>query len=172
MTERTGLVTFKGGPLTLTGYGDIAVGDRLPSVTLSKSLLEDVNLSSYRGKKVILNVVPSIDTGICQIQTKRFNEEAASLGADVVILTISADLPVAQSRWCGASDVTAVVMLSDYKYGEFGAASGLKIKELGLLARAVYVVNREGVVTYAELVKEVASEPAYDGALAAVKSIA
>lgn len=172
MAEKTGVVTFKGGPMTLVGSGDIKVGDKLPEVKVSKSLVEDVTLSSYKGKKLVLNVIPSIDTGVCQIQTKRFNTEAEKLGEGVVILTVSADLPVAQGRWCGAEGVKNVIMASDYKHREFGEKFGITIKELGLLARAVYVIDKDGVVKHAEIVKEIASEPDYSAALNALNSIA
>lgn len=157
--------------MTLVGSGDVKVGDKLPNVKVSKSLVEDVTLASFAGKKVVINVIPSIDTGVCQIQTKRFNAEAEKLGADVVILTVSADLPVAQGRWCGAEGVKNVTMVSDYKHHEFGEKFGITIKELGLLARAVYVADRTGVVKHAEIVKEIASEPDYTAALNALNSI-
>ena len=171
MAEKTGVVTFKGGPMTLVGSGDVKVGEKLPNVKVSKSLVEDVTLESFAGKKLVINVIPSIDTGVCQIQTKRFNAEAEKLGADVVILTVSADLPVAQGRWCGAEGVKNVTMASDYKHHEFGEKFGIKIKELGLLARAVFVADRTGVVKHAEIVKEIASEPDYAAALNALNSI-
>jgi thiol peroxidase len=172
MAEYKDKVTFKGGPLTLVGNPQLKVGDKLPEVKLSKTLLEDVTLASYKGKKLVISVVPSLDTPVCATQTARFNKEAAALGSDVVILTVSMDLPVAQSRWCQANSVAAVVTASDYKYREFGTATGLLIKELGLLARAVYVADRDGKVVHAELVKEVASEPNYEAVLDALKKIA
>lgn len=172
MAERANLVTFKGGPLTLTGSGEVKVGDTAPDFKVSKTLVEDITLSSFKGKKVVLNVVPSLDTPVCSTQTARFNKEAAGLGDDVVILTISMDLPVAQGRWCQANAATAIVTASDYKHREFGDKFGIRIKELGVLARSVFVVDRNGKVVYAELVPEVAQEPNYEPALAALKSIA
>ncbi len=170
MAERTGLVTFKGNGMTLSGSGEVKEGDTVPEFTVSTTLVDDVKISDYKGKKVILNVVPSLDTGICSIQTARFNKEAAALGDDVVILTISVDLPVAQKRWCEANSADAIVTASDYKHHEFGDKFGLLIKELGVLARAVYVLDPTGKVKYTQLVGEVAEEPDYDSALNALKS--
>ncbi len=159
MSERTGLVTMKGNPLTLLG-NEVKVGDVAPDATLVANDLSEVKLSSFKGKKVIISVVPSIDTPICDLQTKRFNQEASKL-EDVVVLTISKDLPFAQKRWCGAAGATAVKTLSDYR-GNFGETYGVLIKGLALLARAIFVVNAEGKVIYTQLVKEVATEPNYD----------
>lgn len=170
MAERTGIITFKGNPFTLVGEGDVKVGDQAPDFIVSKSLVEDCKLSDLKGKKVVINVVPSLDTPVCSIQTARFNKEAVALGEEVVILTLSADLPVAQARWCQANSAEAIVTASDYKHRDFGSKFGLLIKELGVLTRAVYVVDANGVVKYAEIVGEVTSEPNYDAALAAVKS--
>ncbi len=170
MADRSGVVTFKGGPLTLVGDADVKVGSAAPDFTVSTSLVEDVTLSSLRGKKVILNVVPSLDTPVCSVQTARFNQEAAKLGDGVVILTISMDLPVAQARWCQAHEATSIRTASDYKHHDFGAKFGLVIKELGLLARAVYVIDATGAVKYAQIVPEVSAEPDYEPALAALHS--
>ena len=119
----------------------------------------------------MISSVPSLDTPVCDAQTRRFNEEATSLGDDVVVLTISMDLPFAQKRWCGAAGVDKVVVLSDYRSGEFGRAFGVLIKELRLLARAVFVVDRDGTVRYIQIVDEITNEPDYDAALAAVKQL-
>ncbi len=162
MVERNGLITMKGNPLTLLG-NEIKVGDNAPDVTLVANDLSEVKLSSFKGKKVIISVVPSLDTPICDLQTKRFNQEASKL-QDVVVLTISKDLPFAQKRWCGAAGATAVKTLSDYR-GNFGETYGVLIKGLSLLARAIFVVNAEGKVVYTQLIKEVASEPNYDEVL-------
>ena len=166
MADRAGAITMKGNPLTLTG-NEIKVGDNAPDVTLVANDLSEVKLSSFKGKKVILSVVPSLDTPICDLQTKRFNQEASKL-SDVVVLTISKDLPFAQKRWCGAVGASAVKTLSDFR-GNFGESYGVLIKGLGLLARAVFVVNEAGKVSYVQLVKEVASEPNYEEVLKAVK---
>jgi len=166
MAERIGAITMKGKPLTLTG-GEIKVGTQAPDATLVANDLCEVKLSSFKGKKVILSVVPSLDTPICDLETKRFNQEAAKLG-DVVILTVSKDLPFAQKRWCAAAGVSAVKTLSDYR-GNFGETYGVLIKGLNLLARCIFVIDESGKVTYIQLVKEVATEPNYEEVLKAVK---
>jgi len=167
MAERTGAITMKGNPLTLTGH-EIKVGDNAPDATLVANDLSEVKLSSFKGKKVILSVVPSLDTPVCDLQTKRFNQEASKL-ADVAVLTISKDLPFAQKRWCGANGATAVKTLSDFR-GNFGETYGVLIKGLGLLARCIFVIDDNGKITYVQLVKEVASEPNYEEVLKAVKN--
>ena len=167
MTERSGAVTFQGDPLTLLG-NEVRPGEKAPDFVGLDNSLAPVNLSSYSGKVLVLSSVPSLDTPVCDMETRRFNSEAASLGSDVVILTISMDLPFAQKRWCGAAGVTHVTTLSDHKDASFGMNYGVLIKELRLLARAVFVVDRGGMVRYVELVKEVTHEPDYDAALKAV----
>src|ERR1700679_3565663 len=166
MSERTGVITMKGNPLTLTG-NEIKVGDQAPDATLVANDLSEVKLSSFKGKKIILSVVPSLDTPICDLQTKRFNQEASKLDG-VVVLTVSKDLPFAQKRWCGAAGATAVKTLSDYR-GNFGETYGVLIKGLNLLARSIFVIDEAGKVTYVQLVKEVATEPNYEEVLKAVK---
>ena len=164
--ERTGLTTMKGKPLTLLG-NEVKVGDAAPESILVANDLSEVKLSSFKGKKVIISVVPSLDTPVCDAQTKRLNQEASKL-TDVVVLTVSKDLPFAQKRWCGAAGATAVKTLSDYR-GNFGETYGVLIKGLNLLARAIFVVDASGKVIYTQLVKEVASEPNYEEVLKAVK---
>ena len=171
MAERTGLITFKGNPLTLVG-NEVKVGQKAPDAELVANDLAVVKLSSlYAGKVCLLTSVPSLDTPVCDMETRRFNEEAGRLGKDVVVLTVSMDLPFAQKRWCGAAGVQNVQTLSDYRQAAFGKAYGVLIKELRLLARAVFVLDKPGVIRYVELVKEVASEPNYDAALAAAKKL-
>ena len=170
MKERTGLTTMKGNPLTLLG-DEIRIEQSAPDAVLVANDLSEVKLSSFKGKKVLLSVVPSLDTGICDIQTKRFNSEAAKLGADVVIVTVSMDLPFAQKRWCGAAGVKQVTTLSDHRDAAFGLAYGILIKGLRLLARSIFVVDSKGILQYTELVKEVTTEPNYAAALEAVKKI-
>ena len=170
MEERTGVVTMKGNPMTLLGK-EIKVGDPAPDVELTATDLSPVKLSAYRGKVCVISAVPSLDTPVCDMETRRFNTEAAGLGGDVAILTISMDLPFAQSRWCGAAGVDRVVTLSDHRTADFGAAYGVLIKGIRLLARAVFVVDREGVVRYVQTVGEIASEPDYDAVVAAVKTL-
>ncbi len=167
MTERPGAVTFQGNPLTLVG-NELKVGDKAHDVELLGNDLSPVKISSYQGKVVIITTVPSLDTPVCDLETRQFNERAASLGDDVVILTVSMDLPFAQKRWCGAAGVERLTTLSDHKEGAFGQAYGLLIKELRLLARAVFVVDKTGVIRYVELVKEVTREPDYEAPLGAV----
>jgi thiol peroxidase len=170
MMERAQAITLHGNPLTLVGK-EIAMGSPSPDATLVDNELNAVKLSDYRGKVVVISSVPSLDTPVCDMQTRRFNSEAANLGDGVVILTISMDLPFAQSRWCGAAGVEQVITLSDHRDAAFGQAYGLLIKELRLLGRAVMVLDREGVVRYYQLVNEVSEEPDYDAALEAVKAL-
>jgi thiol peroxidase len=148
------------------------VGQSAPDFEVLDNNLTPVKLSSFKGKICIIASVPSLDTPICDIETRRFNTEAANLSADVVILTISMDLPFAQKRWCGAAGIDKVITLSDHRNAEFGAAFGTIIKELRLLARAVFVVDKNGIVKLVQLVKEVAQEPDYAAVLTAVKQLA
>jgi thiol peroxidase len=168
--ERTGVITFKGAPLTLLG-SELKVGDKAPDVQLVANDLSPAALSSYKGKIVILSAVPSLDTPVCAIETRRFNAEAVGLGADVVVLTVSVDLPFAQKRYCGAEGIDRVVTLSDYKSGEFGLKYGVMIKELRLLAREIFVLDKDGVIRYIQIVKEVSHEPDYAAVLDAVKKL-
>jgi thiol peroxidase len=170
MQERTGLVTMKGNPLTLVGT-EVKVGHPAPDVELTANDLSMVKLSSFRGKVCIITSVPSLDTPVCDTETRRFNEAASKMDADVVVLAVSMDLPFAQARWCGAAGVKNVITLSDYREATFGTSYGVLIKGLRLLARAVFVVDKQGVVRYTELVKEVTTEPNYEAALAAAKKL-
>ncbi len=171
MGERAGLATFKGNPLTLIG-NEVKVGQKAPDAELVANDLSVVKLSSLsRGKVCILTSVPSLDTPVCDVETRRFNREAGGLGEDAIVLTASMDLPFAQSRWCGAAGVKNVQTLSDYRTAAFGKAYGVLIKDLHLLARAVFVLDKQGVIRYIELVKEVASEPNYEAALNAAKKV-
>jgi thiol peroxidase len=171
MEEHTGLITFMGNPLTLIGNRP-AVGDRAPDFTVLDNDLSPVDFSSFRGRVCVLASVPSLDTPVCDMETRRFNEAAGKLGADVAILTISMDLPFAQKRWCGAAGVDKVQTLSDHRDVQFGTAYGVLIKELRLLARAVFVADRDGVIRYAQLVEEVTHEPDYEAVLKAVANLA
>ncbi|ACX66824.1 thiol peroxidase [Paenibacillus lautus] len=168
--ERSGAATFKGNPITLIGP-QLKAGDAAPDFTVSKNLLEDVSLKDYAGKIKLISVVPSLDTGVCDAQTRRFNEEAAGLGDDVVILTISADLPFAQARWCGAAGVDRVITLSDYKSRSFGEAYGVLIKEFQLDMRSIFVVDANDTITYVEYLGEMTEHPNYEAAIDAVKSL-
>jgi thiol peroxidase len=162
-------ITFRGEPVTITG-NETKVGQIAPDFTLTGGTLAPVKLSDFKDKVKIISVFPSIDTGVCALQTKRFNKEAAKLGDDIVILCISKDLPFAQSRFCGAEGINNVITLSDYKNNEFGEKYGFLLKELGLLTRGVIVVDRDNVVQYVEYVKEVAEEPDYHKAIDEAKN--
>jgi thioredoxin-dependent peroxiredoxin len=170
MTERPGIITIHGNPLTLVGE-ELKVGMPAPDSELLDNDLKPVKLSSFRGKVVIITSVPSLDTPVCDIETRRFNDEAAMLGPEVRIVTISMDLPFAQKRWCGAAGVDKLKTLSDHRQAAFGQAYGLLIKELRLLARAVLIVDGAGTVQYVQLVKEVASEPNYEEVMQALQKV-
>jgi thiol peroxidase len=170
MVERSGAVTMRGNPLTLVG-NELNVGEPAPDVEVLDNDLNPVKLSNYKGRVCIVSTVPSLDTPVCDMETRRFNQEAADLGSDVAILTISTDLPFAQKRWCGAAGVDKVVTLSDHRDATFGNAYGVLIKELRLLARAVFVVDKEGIIRYSQLVPEIAEEPDYDAVIGAVKEL-
>jgi thiol peroxidase len=162
---------MKGSPLTLVG-NEAKTGQKAPEAELVANDLSVVKLSTLcRGKVCIITAVPSLDTAVCDLETRRFNEEASRLGKDVVILAVSMDLPFAQKRWCGAAGVKNVQTLSDYREAAFGKAYGVLIKDLRLLARAVFILDKQGIIRYVELVKEVASEPNYDAALNAAKKL-
>ncbi len=170
MNERTGIVEMKGKPLTLVG-DEIKIGDIAPDFEALNSDMESVRLSSFKGKVVVITTVPSLDTQVCDLETKRFNNEAKKLGDDVVILTISMDLPFAQKRWCEEADVKNVHLLSDHRDGSFGKAYGVLIKELRLLARTIFIIDTDGKVQYIQYVKETASEPDYDEILEAIRKL-
>lgn len=170
MAERTGIITMKGHPLTLMGQ-DVQVGAPAPDFEVLANDLTPFKLSSLKGKVAIICSVPSLDTPTCDIETRWFNEEAVKLGPDVAILTISMDLPFAQRRWCGAAGVDRVTTYSDHREAAFGQAYGVLIKELRLLARAVFVVDQSGVVRAAQIVPELANEPDYDEVLKVVEQL-
>ena len=165
--ERT--TTFKGDPLVLVGP-ELKAGDQAPDFELTGNDLSAVSLSQTSGTR-IFSVVPSLDTPVCDQQTRRFNEEAAGIG-DVTIYTVSSDLPFAQSRWCGAAGVDKVTTLSDHKTGKFGESWGTMIRDWRIQSRAVFVVDGNNTIRYARYVPEVAEHPNYDGVLAAAKSVA
>ena len=169
MTERPNAVTLKGNPKTLVG-AELKVGDKAPDFSLVANDMSAKTLKDYAGKVKIISVVPSIDTPVCDSETRKFNEHADKLGDDIVVLTVSVDTPMAQKRWCAGAGISKVHLLSDFKDHAFGPAYGVRIKEVGLLAREVIVVDKNDKVTYVQLVKEVADEPDYDKALAAAKA--
>ena len=168
--ERPGATTMRGNPLTLIGP-ELRVGESAPDFAAVDTGLQPVTLASTGGNVRIFSVVPSLDTPVCDMQTKRFNEEAAKLPS-VEILTISMDLPFAMKRWCGAMGVDKVKMVSDHKTGSFGESYGTLIKELRIESRAIFVVDKENVVRHAEYVKEVADHPNYDAALSVARNLA
>ena len=170
MKARAGVITMKGKPLTLLGE-DVKVGQKAPDCELVANDLSTVKLSSFRGRVCIISSVPSLDTHVCDIETRRFNEEASKLGSDTMVLTISMDLPFAQKRWCGAAGVERVQTLSDHRDAAFGKAYGVLIKELRLLARAIFIVDKTGVVRYIQVVPELSQEPDYDTVLKAAKEL-
>lgn len=161
-------ITFKGNPVTLLG-NEVKVGDKAPNFTVLANDLSEVTLDNTKGQVRLISVVPSLDTGVCDAQTRRFNEEASNLG-NVKILTVSADLPFAQKRWCGAAGIENVQTLSDHRDLSFGEAYGVAIQELRLLARAVFVVDSSDTVTYVEYVSEATNHPNYEAAIKAAKS--
>jgi len=168
--QRKGAITFKGNPLTLLGEHP-KVGDAAPDAVLISNDMKEVRISDFRGKVCVIASVPSLDTPVCDAETRRFNEEAASLGPDTAILTVSMDLPFAQKRWCGSAGIDAVTTLSDHRDAAFGAAYGVLIKELRLLARAVFVLGRQGVISHVQVVGELTEEPDYQAVLKAVADL-
>ena len=172
--ERTGAVTLRGTPVTLVGP-EIKVGQAAPECTLVDNGLQPVRLRDAKGKVVILSTVPSVDTPVCDTETRRFNQEAAGLGENIEIWTISMDLPFAQQRWCGAAGVERVKTLSDFRDRAFSQAYGVLIKDgplAGVTARAVFVVGKDGNVKHVEYVKEIATEPQYEAILSAAQAAA
>lgn len=163
-------VTLHGNPLTLMGR-EIKVGDKAPDFEVLDNDLKPVKFYSLPKKVYVLASVPSLDTPTCDLETRRFNQEAANLSSDIALLTISMDLPFAQKRWCGAAGADRIKTLSDHREASFGLAYGVLIKELRLLARAVFVVDAAGLVQYTQLVKELSQEPDYEEVLRALSSI-
>ena len=170
MNERTGIITFKGNPMTLLGP-ELKVGDKAPDFQVVDNGLQPVTLASSAGKIRIISSVPSLDTPVCDTETRRFNQEAATLPDSIVVLTVSLDLPFAQKRWCGAAGIEKVTTLSDYRERSFGNAYGMVIEELLLLGRAIFVVDANDTIRYIQIVPEVTSEPDYAAAIAAAKAL-
>jgi thioredoxin-dependent peroxiredoxin len=168
--ERPGATTMRGNPLTLIGP-ELKAGDAAPDFSVIDSSLKPVTLKDTGSSVRIISVVPSLDTPVCDAQTKRFNEEAAKL-ADVEILTVSMDLPFAQKRWCGAFGVDKVKMLSDHRDASFGSNYGTLIKDMRIESRAIFVIDQKNQIRHAEYVKEVADFPNYEAALTAAKGAA
>ena len=169
MEKRTGVITFVGNPMTLVGK-EVKVGDKAPDFTLLDNGLAVKTLKDYEGKVKIFSVVPSLDTGVCDAQTRWFNQNVTALSDDVVVLTVSMDLPFAQKRWCGAAGVENVVTLSDHKDASFGTNYGFLIEELRHLTRGIVVVDKNDKVTYVEYVPEVTNAVNFDAAVEAAKA--
>ena len=168
--ERKGIITFKGNPLTLVG-NELKVGDKAPEFEVLANDLSSYKLSSSSGKVRIISSVPSLDTPVCDTQTRRFNEESVALGKDIALLTISMDLPFAQARWCGAAGIDKAITLSDHSKADFGEKFGVLIKELRLLSRAIFILDKDDVVRYVQIVPELTNEPDYDAAIKAAKGL-
>lgn len=164
-------ITFKGSPVKIMGEG-LKEGQMLPHFVLTGNDLGDLDSKTLVGKIIVLSVVPSLDTQICSLQTKRFNAEAEKFSKDVLVLTVSLDLPFAQVRWCGIENCQRIKTMSDYKYRSFGEATGTYIQDVGLLARAVFIVDKSSKVVYVEYVPEITKEPNYEAALSKLKSLA
>jgi thioredoxin-dependent peroxiredoxin len=170
MAKQESTVTFQGKPLTLLG-SPRKPGDKAPDCTLIANDLSEHGLGEHAGKVRLINVVPSLDTGVCNAQTRRFDEELGKLGNDVVGITVSADLPFAQKRWADDAALQHFQVLSDYRDMAFGQAFGTHIEELRLDARAVFVVDKDGTIRHAEYVSEMTDHPDYDAALEVVREL-
>ncbi len=170
MEERAGITTFKGSPVTLLGPA-LKVGDNAPDFQVVDTSLTPVTLGTFKGKTKIISTVPSLDTPVCDTETRRFNQEAARLDATIVVLTISLDLPFAQKRWCAAADIDRVTTLSDYQERSFALAYGVLVKELKLLSRSIFVVDGDDIIRYIQHVPEITAEPDYDAVLETAKGL-
>ena len=170
MEKRTGVVTFAGNPIALLGK-EVKVGDKAPAFTLLDNGLGEKTLADYAGKVKVISVVPSLDTGVCDAQTRWFNQNVSKLGDNVVVLTVSVDLPFAQKRWCGAAGIDKVETLSDHRDLSFGENYGFILEGLRLLSRGIVVIDKDDVVRYVEYVPEVTSAVNFDAAEAATKAL-
>ena len=170
MEKRTGVVTFAGNPIALLGK-EVKVGDKAPAFTLLDNGLGEKTLADYAGKVKVISVVPSLDTGVCDAQTRWFNQNVSKLGENVVVLTVSVDLPFAQKRWCGAAGIDQVETLSDHRDRSFGENYGFILEGLRLLSRGIVVIDKDDVVRYVEYVPEVTSAVNFDAAEAATKAL-
>jgi thiol peroxidase len=168
--SRSGVITFKGAPLTLAG-NEVKAGQAAPDFTIHyfDNGMQTITLADVKGKPTILSVVPSLDTGVCAIQTKKFNESLGKMGDRINAVTVSCDLPFAMNRFCGAESIQNMRVGSDYQDGNFGKNWGTRIEELKIECRAVFVLDKDGKVTYAQYVPEVTTEPDYDGAIGALQ---
>ncbi|HAK88067.1 MAG: lipid hydroperoxide peroxidase [Nitrospirae bacterium GWC2_46_6] len=170
MMERTGIITIKGNPLTLIGPA-LKAGDKAPDFYVLDGELKGVGLKDFKGKIKLISVTPSLDTPVCDMQARRFNQEAANLPDDMAVLNISMDLPFAVSRFCATAGIDKVKAFSDHRDASFGNAYGVLIKELRLLARSIFIVDKDDVIRYIEIVAETTSLPDYDKALDAAKKL-
>ena len=170
MEKRTGVVTFAGNPIALLGK-EVKVGDKAPAFTLLDNGLGEKTLADYAGKVKVISVVPSLDTGVCDAQTRWFNQNVSKLGENVVVLTVSVDLPFSQKRWCGAAGIDQVETLSDHRDLSFGENYGFILEGLRLLSRGIVVIDKDDVVRYVEYVPEVTSAVNFDAAEAATKAL-
>ena len=170
MSESIRTITFQGSPLTLTGTA-VTVGEPVPEFAVLANDLSPVTNEALKGVVSVLVAVPSLDTPVCDAETRRFNLEAASMGAAVRLLCISMDLPFAQARWCGITDIDNLQTVSDHRDASFGMAFGILIQELRLLARSIFVVDTEGIIRYMQIVPELTNEPDYEAVLQAVKEL-
>lgn len=168
--ERYGIVKFKGNPLTLVG-NKLGIGDRAPDFVVLDGDLKEIGLKDFSGKIKIISVTPSLDTPVCDMQARRFNQEAANLPEDVVVLNISMDLPFAISRFCTVAGIDKVKAFSDHRDVSFGRAYGVLIKELRLLTRAIFIIDRDNLIRYIEIVPEITDQPDYDRAIKEVKGL-
>src|SRR3989344_2957882 len=168
--ERKDVVTVKGSPITLIGPA-LKAGDNAPDFTVVDSALKSIGLKDFAGKVKVISVTPSLDTPVCDMQARRFNQEAGNLPGDVVIMNISMDLPFAISRFCTAAGIDKVKTFSDHRDASFGTAYGVLAKELRLLARSIFIVDKDNIIKYVEIVPEITNHPDYDKALEMVKKL-
>jgi len=170
MNERKGIITFQGNPLTLVGP-ELNTGDKAPDFVLLDGDLKECSLKDFAGTIKVISVTPSLDTPVCDMQARRFNQEASGLGKDIVVMNVSMDLPFAISRFCAAAGIERVRAFSDHRDASFGNAYGVLIKELRLLARAVFVIDKKDIVQYREIVPEITNLPDFDAALGVINRI-
>jgi len=170
MNERKGIITFQGNPLTLIGP-ELKIGDKAPDFVLLDGELKEFRLKDFDGKTKVISVTPSLDTPVCDMQARRFNQEASRLREDIVVVNVSMDLPFAISRFCTAAGIERVKAFSDHRDASFGNAYGVLIKELRLLARAVFVIDKKDIVQYREIVPEITNLPDFDAALVVINRI-
>lgn len=163
-------ITFGGNPVTLLG-SEVKIGDKAPTFTVLDGFLKNISLSDFSGKVKLLSIFPSIDTGVCSTQTRKFNVEAAKFGENVAFIALSADLPFALKRFCGAEGINNLIPLSDHKEMDFGKKYGFQINELRLLARGVVIIDKNDIIQYVEIVPEIGQEPNYEAAISKLEEL-